>query len=87
MLPPPSPDDAGVDSSAPAISLAAENAKLNGLQDKVEFVRGDISAVMKAELQVRERDLSRAQGWLSGMATRVQLCCGYHFCTTATDCA
>lgn len=76
MLASPSPDYAGVDSSAPAISLAAENAQLNGLQDKVEFVRGDISAVMKAELQVCERALSEAVGWRSG-ATRGWSVCAY----------
>ena len=37
----------GVDSSAPAVELAARNAALNGWQDVCSFVRGDVTEFMK----------------------------------------
>jgi len=43
-----------VDSSETALSLAAESAALNGVQDKVQFVRSDVFEFLK---QAREQNL------------------------------
>ncbi|KXZ55619.1 hypothetical protein GPECTOR_2g1169 [Gonium pectorale] len=40
----------GVDSSESAVSLAAQNARLNGLDGAATFLRADVSEAMKAEL-------------------------------------
>ena len=45
----------GVDSSAPALELAAANAVLNGVSDRVQFQQGDAFEVLKALREARER--------------------------------
>lgn len=45
----------GVDSSAPALELAAANAVLNGVSDQVQFQQGDAFEVLKALREARER--------------------------------
>ncbi|MBI5639652.1 MAG: class I SAM-dependent rRNA methyltransferase [Nitrospirae bacterium] len=45
----------GVDSSERAISLAEKNAGLNGLQDKVKFVKEDVFSFLKGELSNGEK--------------------------------
>ncbi len=44
-----------VDSSAPALELAAANAALNGVSDRVQFQQGDAFEVLKALREARER--------------------------------
>ncbi|MDQ5910243.1 MAG: rRNA (cytosine1962-C5)-methyltransferase [Pseudomonadota bacterium] len=44
-----------VDSSAPALELAAANAALNGVSDRVRFEQGDAFEVLKALREARER--------------------------------
>ena len=46
----------GVDSSGPALELARENAKLNGLQDRVVFEEGDAEGIL-AEFSSARRQL------------------------------
>eukprot|EP00798_Chlamydomonas_sp_ICE-L_P007610 gene7610-764_t len=41
----------GVDSSAVAIELASSNANLNGVEDKVQFVKADVTDHMKEALE------------------------------------
>ena len=45
----------GVDSSAPALELAAANVVLNGVSDRVQFQQGDAFEVLKALREARER--------------------------------
>jgi 23S rRNA G2069 N7-methylase RlmK/C1962 C5-methylase RlmI len=48
----------GVDSSAPALALAARNAALNGVADRADFERADVAAFMRAAAaEGREWDL------------------------------
>ncbi|HOW76396.1 MAG TPA: class I SAM-dependent rRNA methyltransferase [Candidatus Competibacteraceae bacterium] len=44
-----------VDSSAPALELAAANAALNGVSDRVQFQQGDAFEVLKALREARQR--------------------------------
>ena len=44
-----------VDSSAPALALAAANAALNGISDQVQIQQGDAFEVLKALREARER--------------------------------
>lgn len=49
--PPPPVRRPGVDSSGPAVALAAANARANGLEGRVEFYKDDVSAFMRAAVE------------------------------------
>lgn len=49
---------AGIDSSAPVVELAAQNAQLNGYQDTCSFVKADIHRFMQeADAEERQWDI------------------------------
>jgi 23S rRNA (cytosine1962-C5)-methyltransferase len=48
-------DVTAVDASAPAIEMARENAKLNGVEDRMHFECGDAFAILEQKVEAGER--------------------------------